>query len=167
MGKTYCYTLDFNFSNSDYIDVAGIIVNILLTIWIVTVIQNRSANKRVLKDHYINELKEIRNEFKTCLSNLYNDKVNPKNILPWFKLMNIKITDFIEEANSTYKIDKNILNPYQNELRELITENSDFISQFNLNQKLVLSVKSKNELMQFQQKHSKIFNQLIIKINNY
>lgn len=167
MGETYCYTIDFNLSNSDFIDIAAIVVNIILTVWIVMVIQNRSANKRFLKDYYISELKEIRNEFKNCLSNLYNNKVLPKNIIPWFKLMNIKVTDYMEGVNSTYKVDQKFLEPYQNELRELITENQDFINQFNSKEKLILSSVSKNELIRFQQVHSKLFNKLIIKINNH
>ena len=50
--------------------------------------------------------------------------------------MNIKVIDIMRTINEIYKIDENILNPYQNELRELITENEDFISSFNLEQNM-------------------------------
>ena len=79
--------------------------------------------------------------------------------------MNIKVTDIMDEINCIYKIDKNTLNPYQNELRDLLTDNEDFNNQFN-DEKLILSSNSKNSLIKFQQEKNKLFNQIILKINN-
>lgn len=165
MGIACCCVTQPIFDTGNYIDIIAIIVNVILTIWIVIVLQNRSNNKRILKDHYINEIKELKNDYKSFLTNLYNCKVSPKNIIPWFKLMNIKVTDIMEEINWIYKIDKDKLNPYQNELRDLLTDNEDFNNQFN-NEKLYLSTISKNSLIKFQQDRNKLFNQIILKINN-
>ena len=165
MGITCCCVTEPIFDTGNYIDIIAIIVNVLLTIWIVFVFQDRSNNKRILKDLYINEIKELKNDYKIYLTNLYNCKVSPKNIIPWFKLMNIKVTDIMEEINCIYKIDKNILYPYQNELRDLLTDNEDFNNQFN-DEKLNLSSNSKNSLIKFQQEKNKLFNQIILKINN-
>lgn len=165
MGIACCCVTQPIFDTGNYIDIIAIIVNVILTIWIVIVLQNRSNNKRILKDHYINEIKELKNDYKSFLTNLYNCKVSPKNIIPWFKLMNIKVTDIMEEINCIYKIDKDKLNPYQNELRDLLTDNEDFNNQFN-NEKLDLSTISKNSLIKFQQDRNKLFNQIILKINN-
>ena len=64
-----------------------------------------------------------------------------------------------------YKIDEKKLEPYQNELRELITNNNDFINQFR-NDKVVFSEASRSELIKFQQTHNKLFNEIIIAIND-
>ena len=165
MGIACCCVTEPMFDIGNYIDVIAIIANVLLTIWIVLVIQDRSNNKRILKDYYINEIKELKNDYKVYLTNLYLCKVSPKNIIPWFKLMNIKVTDIMDEINCIYKIDKNTLNPYQNELRDLLTDNEDFNNQFN-DEKLNLSTTSKNSLIKFQQEKNKLFNQIILKINN-
>lgn len=165
MGITSCCIEKSIFEVADYINIVSIIVNIILTIWIITRIQNKSNNKRLLKDHYINEIKEIKNDYKILLSNLYNCKVSPKTVIPWFKLMNIKVNDIMDEINCNYSINKNFLNSYQNELRDLLTDNEDFNNQFN-DEKLIFSVNSKNSIIKFQQEYNKLFNQIILKINN-
>ena len=96
---------------------------------------------------------------------LINGDIYPKNIIPWHKLMNIKVNDVMYDLENTYKINKTSLKPYQIELRELITDNEDFIEQFN-SEKLVLNHNSINLIIKFQQNHNKLFSDLIIKINN-
>ena len=161
-----CLTIDNGFSITDLVSIVGILVNAGLAYWIVRTIQNNLTNKRVLKDHFIAELKEIRNEYKTCLSNLYSNKSNSKSIIPWFKLMNIRVTDLVNYLNKKYKVDLVALNPYQNELRELVTNNADFISQFKSKKPIVFSDISRLSLIKFQQEHNHIFNDLIVKIND-
>ena len=151
---------------SDYIAILGILVNAFLALWIVRTIQNNLTNKRVLKDHFICEVKEIRVEYKTFMSNLYANKVIPSTIIPWFKLMNIKVSDLMKILNKTYNIKIDTLSPYQNDLRELITENKDFIKSFN-SDKICFSDDSQRKIIQFQQKNNHLFNEVIISINNH
>jgi len=166
MGKSCCLCLSLSsFNVSDWIDAFGIVVNALLAYWIVRTIQNKLTNKRVLKDHFINEIKEMRSEYKNCLSNLYSGQSNPSRVLPWFKLMNIRVTDVMTLINTKYGIDVHLLKPYQNDLRELVTENADFIDQFKKSA-VQFSDKSRNELLLFQQTHNHLFNEIIIEIND-
>lgn len=104
-------------SISDWINIIGIIINSSLSIWLVITIQNRLTNKRVLKDHFITEIKDIRSEYKIFLNNLYSNNIRVKSVIPWFKLMNIKVIDIMRTINEIYKIDENILNPYQNDFK--------------------------------------------------
>lgn len=151
---------------SDWVDIIGLGVNSALAFWIVKTIQNRLTNKRVLKDHFINEIKEIRNEYRTCLSNLYANKTHPKTVLPWFKLMNIKVNDLMSILNTKYKVDKNLLMPYQRDLQELVTNNEDFMNQFKSDKPVEFSDSSKVQFIKFQQEHNQLFNDLIIKVND-
>lgn len=152
-------------SISDWINIIGIIINSSLSIWLVITIQNRLTNKRVLKDHFITEIKDIRSEYKIFLNNLYSNNIRVKSVIPWFKLMNIKVIDIMRTINEIYKIDENILNPYQNDLRELVTENEDFINSFYLGQNIIFSDSSKTKIIEFQQENNNLFNRLIIEIN--
>lgn len=149
----------------DWINIGGILINAFLAWWIVRTIQNKLTNKRVLKDHFICEVKDIRLEYKNFLSDLYANKMAPTTILPWFKLMNIKVTNLMELLNQIYKIEKAKLSPYQNDLRELITENEDFIRCFK-DDKLDFSDESRKQIIQFQQKHYHLFNEVIVAIND-
>jgi hypothetical protein len=100
------------------------------------------------------------------LNDLYTSKKTAKSILPWFKLMNIKVNDVLNLINEKYKTDKTILNPYQNQLRELITENEDFISQFKNDEPIEFSEESKTQIIKFQQDNSHLFNKIIVQIND-
>ncbi len=165
---TACNSLTFlcsMFSPSDFIGLLGIIVNSALAIWIVRTIQNRLKNKRVLKDHFITEIKEIRNDYKACLNQLYSNKTKAYSVIPWFKLMNIKIDDLMGIMHTKYGIDKNKLAPYQINLRELITNNPDFIAQYN-NERVIFSENSRSQFIKFQQTHNSLFNEIIIQIND-
>ena len=76
-------------TTADWINIASVIVNICIAIWITHILQNKFTNNRTLKDHFINEIKDVRAEYKGFLNRLYSNSTNPKELLPWFKLMNI------------------------------------------------------------------------------
>ena len=166
MGTTCC-CLRFlcSIEWADWIALLGIIVNAGLAYWVVRTIQNKLTNKRVLKDHFINEIKEIRNDYKTCLNNLYSNNTHPHRVIPWFKLMNIKIDDLMTLVNTKYKIDKHKLRPYQIDLPDIITNNHDFMAQYN-SDKVTFSENSRSQLIKFQQTHNQLFNEIIIAIND-
>lgn len=156
----------FSLDHSDWVELFGVLVNSCIGYYIVRSIQNNLANKRVLKDHFISEVKEIRDEYRTYLNQLCSNKVSPKNVTTWFKVMNIKVNDLMKLMNDVYKIDANLLSPYQNDLRDLITENEEFESQFSTATTLNFSQASKNKFIRFQQENNKLINQIIITIND-
>ncbi len=158
-------TLTCKLKASEIIDIISIIVNIILTWRIVYVVQNKLNNKRVLKYHYISEIKVIREEFRYHLNSLFSNNISPKNIIPWYKLMSIKLSNLSIDLYDSYNTELYVFNEYQNKLRDLITDSNDFITQFN-NEKLIVSVELKNEIIKFQQINSRTFNDLIVKINN-
>ncbi|TYA78538.1 hypothetical protein [Seonamhaeicola marinus] len=158
---------DSNFIElSDIIAIVGVIVNSLLAIWIVKTLQNNLTNKRYLKDHVIEEIKDLRNEYKKFLNELYQGRLKPKQILPWFKLMNIKTQDVMEIINQKYGLDKESLKSYQIELRNMVTEQEEFSENFKQNKCFTLKESSLRDLLLFQQNNNSKFNQLIIDIND-
>lgn len=152
------------FSVSDCIALIGIIVNSALAIWIVTSVQNTLSNKRILKDHFIEEVKYIRDGYRIYLSNSIQGKLDPSNAQAWFKLMNMKIDDLMQHLNSSYAIDLNFLKSFQVDLRSVILESPDFMNQYT-KKNVDFSSNTKSDILRFQQDHGKIFNDLIIKIN--
>lgn len=150
---------------ADWINIVSVIVNICIAIWITHVLQNKFTNNRTLKDHFINEIKDVRAEYKGFLNRLYSNSTNPKELLPWFKLMNIRVKDLVMLMNNRYEVAEDFLNPYQNDLRELITESDDFNRCYR-DRQLILTENLKRDLMRFQQEHQRLFNELIIKIND-
>ncbi|PBQ30548.1 hypothetical protein CNR22_01770 [Sphingobacteriaceae bacterium] len=150
---------------SDWINIIGVLVNAGLGLWVVLTIQSRATNRRILKDHFISEVKNIRDEYKEFLSKLYGNSIAPKTVVPWFKLMNVKAADLLNLLDQRYSIHKKMLDAYQVELRELITNSPEFNAQFN-NTRLELSVDLQNKVIRFQQNSSYVFNHIITKIND-
>jgi len=155
-----------NLQVSDWIDIISLAINSALAVWIVITIQNNLNNRRVLKDHFINEVKNCRGEYKDFLSRLSSHHVKPKSIAPWFKLMNIKVTDLMSLLHQKYKVDKNCLEAYQVELRMLVTEFDEFVSSYKTNSEIKLKEESLSKIIKFQQNNNGIFNKIIIKIND-
>lgn len=154
----------FNYGN--LIDIIGIIVNFFLAIWIVRILQNNLTNKRYLKDHLIQEIKDLRSEYKKFLNDLNAGNLKPRKILPWFKLMNIKVQDTMEVVSEKYNLDQDLLKSYQVELRELVTEFEEFNLNYKDNKVISLQESSLRELIQFQQNNHSKFNALILEIND-
>ena len=57
------------------------------------------------------------------------------------------------------------MKPYQIELPDLITNNHDFMAQYN-SDKVTFSENSRSQLIKFQQSHNQLFNEIIIAIND-
>ena len=155
----------FNLSISDIINLLSIVVNSILAIWIVRTLQNNLANKRYLKDYIITEIKDLRLEYKNFINELHSGKLKPKKIVPWFKLMNIRVQDTMEIVSGKYKIDKDILKNYQLQLKKIVTEFEEFNSNYKENNCFELTEKSLREIVKFQQENNSKFNYIIIKIN--
>jgi len=152
--------------NGDYINILAIVINSILAIWIVRNLQKNLTNKRFLKDHLIQEIKDLRIEYKNFLNDLNSGYIKPKKVAPWFKLMNIKVQDTMEIVSDKYKIEKSYLSNYQIELRDLVTELDEFNSNYKENKQLKLESQSLRELIKFQQENNSKFNEIIIKIND-
>lgn len=162
----HCLTDDSGMKIADWIALAGIFINAGIGIWIVLILQNKLANKRVLKDHLIAEVKNISVQFQSYFESLINNQVKAQDVTPWFKLMNIKIDDVMTIIAARFKINKKLLNPFQNDLRELITNHEDYINQYQSNSPIILSQNLLSILMKFQQDNNSLFNTLIIGIND-
>lgn len=118
-----------------------------------------------MKDHFISEIKDIRESFSRQLNSIYKNTAKPKQLIAWFKLMNIKIDGLHKTLPKKYKISKDILNPYGIELRELITNSDEFIKGYK-NDEMKLTAKMQSDILMFQQRYNHLFNEIIVKINN-
>lgn len=151
---------------ADWIAIISIVVNAILAYWIITTIQKNLENKRVLKDHFITEIKEIKEEFKKILNKAFAGELKPKTLPRWFKLMGIKIDEILKLLSTKYGIPTKTLDPYKIELREILMSSEEFEKSFKKNECINLSEETLNKIIVFQQTHSSSFNNLIIKIND-
>ncbi|EKJ84922.1 hypothetical protein CLV96_0307 [Leptospira meyeri] len=153
-------------TTSDYIAVADIIFNLLLAIFVIFFLQKKIDDKKYLKEHFINEIIQIRENYRTFLINLETNCLKPKEILSLLKSMNITLNDLMIILNEVYNIEPTYLINYQTELRNIVTEFNEFSKNFSKNKKVVLKDESVLEIMNFHQRNNCKFNELI-KIVSY
>jgi hypothetical protein len=158
--------LKFSLEFSDYIEIFGIIVNFILAIWIVQTIQNKLTNKRVLKDHFICEIKELRLEYNDYIKNCYAGNLIPQETLRWFKLINIKTIHLMNDVQDLYKVSCPELTSFHNDLRDIITNSTEYSTNFRPNTPVVFSSITKRQMDLIQLTHYGLFNKLVRLVND-
>lgn len=154
-------------TSSDWISIAGILVELLLAVWIIKKIEEKSASKRALKDLLISEIKDIREDYRLFFSELINDDLDVKLIIPNFKSRNIRNTNLLQLLKQQkYITSESVLNTYMFDLLQIITDSDDFAESLRSGGKLKVSKELINEINKFRSNNVKIFSDLIISVNN-
>ena len=168
MGDILKFIFVFNYSLyfSDFIEIIGIVVNFFLAIWIVRTIQNKLTNKRVLKDHFMCEIKELRIEYNLFIKDCYDGKLIPRDTLRWFKLRNIKNNHLMNDINELYNVNSIDLNSFQNDLRDLITNSNEYSANYRANTDVIFKYSTKRDLDLIQARYYGLFNKLIRFVND-
>lgn len=157
--------IEFKFTISDIISIISIVVNIYLAKTIAKEVADNSSNKRVLKDLMISEIRDIQNQSDLFKKELLEGKLNSRDIQYWFKINNIRIRDVSKILHEKFDISKDLLEPYKNEMRELVTNSECFISDYNKNS-VQFDEEFKKELLEFYKKNNNVFIKILVDIND-
>lgn len=130
-------------------------------------IHRRITNGRLQKEHLAKEIKNIQKEYAATLNDLFTDSFRPQTALIWFRLINIQVRNIMKQLKEDYGIDADKLSPYQQDLRELITNSPEFNTQYTAIGMLKISERLRGELLSFQSAHSHLFNEIIRDINKH
>jgi len=166
MDNSSCLAFVDKVTLTEWIAIFAILANAIMAYWIVQTIQKNINNRRVLKDHFISEIKEIRTDYYKWLEYFYSKKFSPREVIPIFKLLSIKVNNCLDVVGETYSIEENCLSPFVLDLPEIITESEAFTSNFSKNTSTTLDNEARHKLIKFQQEHNKVFNKIIVGINN-
>lgn len=147
------------------VELIGIIVNAFLAIWIVTQIQKNQNNERSIKDHFINEVIELRVDCRNFLKSVYLGSKTQNEIISSLQLIGIKSTHLMNVLNFSFRLDKSYLDRYIYELNQIITGDSNFEQGKSPDAKIEITKKTQKDLLKFQSDHQHTFNGLILGIN--
>jgi uncharacterized protein YneF (UPF0154 family) len=164
MGRSCCINFFCDFKVSDWIAIIGILINGMLGVAIVIFLQSKLTNKRLLKDHFINEVKDLRKEYAIYFKTLSG--ISPKEVVSILKSINRKGSDLVAILNKKYKIDEKVFTPFHIELSDILTEDPEFIKNYH-EKNIVLSAEGSRSLRKFQNENSGLFNAIIIGINDF
>ena len=149
-----------------FLSLLGIIVSALIAVWVVKVIQNRLTDTRVIKDYFIDEIRDIRNQYRSFINELMKGAVETRTIVSTCKLLNIRTSDLMQSACSKFKLEEKAFSDYHYDLLSFITDCDSVITSYKNDEKAVLTQVEKVELISIQQKYAHLFNDVILRIND-
>lgn len=156
----------FNLSTDNIISIISVVVTTIVGVYIARSLTKAQNNKRTLKDNFIAELKECREDYRYFLKQIYNGNMPAKELLVWFKMYNIRLTSIIEQIEIHCDTDGRDLQKSIFELRSYLTELPSYEKSFNRNDKFVLEDREKLHLVNLQQNFYPRFYGLLIDLNN-
>lgn len=152
-----------NLSNSDWIDIINILVTSIIGIWIGLVVQRNLTTNRAVKEYFISEISAINSTYMAFLNNLYKGNLSSRNIQEWLKIMNIRIEIVEESIQSRLKVKSLILSNHI-KLKQFVTSLEEFNNSY-ANNKLMLSVTNRNELLEMNRCLKNSFVKIVVDIN--
>lgn len=161
------FLFNFNLDFSDFIEILSIGVNAILGFWIVRTIQNKLTNQRVLKDHFISEIKDLRAEYNEFVKRMYNGLIEPQETLRWFKIASIKKNHLLSDIRDIYTTSDDKLDEFHNKLHDIVINSNEFIMNYRTNSPIRSSPITQRKLDNLQTAYNGIFNKLIIIVNNF
>lgn len=150
---------------SDWIQIGSILITASLSIWIVKTIQAKVDSKRFIKEFFINEILEIRNEYRVLIGQLKNGELKPRMIKYKTKELNIRVNDLMSILKEQYNINFSYLLSYQLELLSIIMDSNEFVTNFASNSTFSLSEQTLGDLSIFENENDGKFSKLIMEVN--
>lgn len=150
---------------SDWIEISSIVVNASIGIILAVIVSKRISNKRALKDYFISEIKDIRDNYRKFLNDFFSQKYTFNSTNSWFQVMNMRLINLekaLNEFNTKIKFEAKNLN---HDLRDIITDHEDFNNSYS-KEHVSINQAHKQEIVK---KHSEISLALmrsIVSINN-
>jgi hypothetical protein len=150
---------------SDWIAIADILVTTIIGIWIAISVQNNLTKSRYLKEYFINEVKEIRDSYKSFITRLCKGELAAKYIKDWLKIMSERTQNLDKFLHDKYKIDNSLIVQKHAEIQKKITDFDEFND--NYKEKTVnFSSSSKNDIYKLHSELRCTLTQRVIDINN-
>lgn len=114
---------------SDILQFVGLIV----TVWIAIVVQRNLTKNRYLKDYFINEIKDLRNEYRILFADIQSSKLNSETIKVRVKIISLRIKTIEDYSTRYFFIESSNLKLLHSEFQQFITGTDDFNNQYKEN----------------------------------
>lgn len=151
-------------NTSDIISIIDIGITSILGLWIAIGVQRSLTKNRYLKEYFINEINNIREEYRIFFSDIYAEKLNAKTIKDRLKIMTGRISSFDKYIHQIYKINNSLLKDGHANFQQFITGEDEFNGQFS-DPQIKFSNHIKTELFRKQTELAEIITQRVIDIN--
>ncbi len=147
------------------IAIADIVVTIIVGV-VITFYIDRNYNKsRYIREYFIGELKDIKNEYASLFRDVYSGEISSKMLLARLKIFSIRINNFDAHIHKTYKIKNTLLKDAHSKFQQEITFTDEFNEQFKKT-KIVFEANTISQLSQLHAEIIKSITQRVLDINS-
>lgn len=146
-------------SCSDIISIIDIVITTIVGIWLAIGVQRSLTKNRYLREYFINELNNIREEYRCFFADIYSGTIDAKTIKDRLKIMSLRIGSFDKYIHLEYKIKASLLKDAHADFQQYITGEDEFNNQYN-NDTVIFSSNIKTELLR---KQGDIFEKITIR----
>ena len=148
------------------IDTAISLIGWGITLFIALSISRKLDSERALKNHFIEEVKAVRDHEEAIFQYIISNSIKPQQLKSMMGNLNTNVGDLMNLLKSQYGIDDSFLNAFQWKYSQLITDDEDFTSNYKGDQEFKFKPQLLKDFSNYRADKLKLFNDLIVEINN-
>lgn len=137
-----------------------------LTLYIASTISRKLDSERTLKNHFIDEVKAIRDNEEAIFKYVIENSIHPQRLKSMMGNLNTRVGDVMNLLKSQYGIQEDFLIAFQWKYSQLITDDDDFTSNYKDDKEFQLNHQLLKDFSNYRMDKIKLFNDLIVLINN-
>lgn len=136
-----------------------------ITIWIGIIVQRNLTKKRYLKDFFIGEIKNIREDYKLIFNDMLTNSLSSREIINRFKSLSGRIRTIDETLKQHDHCDSTGLRDAYFEFQQYITGLDDLNSQYK-NKHVTFTEVARSKMFEYQGTIIAAIMQKVIEVNN-
>ena len=137
-----------------------------ITLYLAININHKMDSERTLKNHFIEEVKEVRSHEEDIFQYIISNEIKPQKLKSMMGNLNTNVSDLMSLLKEQYGIDDNYLNAFQWKYSQMIIDDDDFTANYKEDSGFHLNTKLIRTFASYRADKLCLFNNLIVKINN-
>ena len=153
----------------DWLSIIDTIISLFgwgITLYIAISISRKLDSERTLKNHFIDEVKAVRNHEEAIFQYIISNSIKPQQLKSMMGSLNTNVGDLMNLLKDQYGIDDSFLNAFQWKYSQLITDDEDFTSNYKGDHEFNFKPQLLKDFSNYRADKLKLFNDLIVVINN-
>ncbi len=143
---------------------------IALSGWIITVIiairiNGKLDSERTLKNHFIDEVKEIRDYEESIFRYVIDNSIKPQRLKSMMGNLNTRVSDLMSLLENQYNIQNGFLNAFQWKYSQIISDDDDYTNNFREDREFSFNHNLIKNYTNYRVDKLRLFNDLIVNIN--
>ena len=156
--------MDFIFWKVTFGDCIALI-SLAVTIWIAIIVQGNLTQSRYIREHFIKEITQIRDDYRGLFAQLYTNQLSAKDIKNRLKILSIRLQSIEAFIEAYYQIDSEKIYNIHSEFQKFLTSEDEFNCQFS-NEYIIFSNQTQTKIQKHQGNITHAITKRIIDINS-